>query len=151
MPQFHCLPPSPSIEACLRCPAGTLRRCLSAVYELQQELRPRVTATSYVRQCGERDLRFEQGHVLALVEVAAEPPPTGPLEGVLRVRKSKTEAGERSIALSPMLRDVLSERYRATSHRGDDELVFCHPHRGTIYRPVVFEPQNAESDTADRL
>jgi integrase len=39
-----------------------------------------------------------------------------------------------------MLRDVLSERYRATSYRGDDELVFCHPDRGTIYRPVVFEP-----------
>ena len=62
------------------------------------------------------------------------------LEGVLRVRRSKTEAGERSIALSPMLREVLSERYRATSYRGDDEFVFCHPDRGTIYRAETFEP-----------
>jgi integrase len=62
------------------------------------------------------------------------------LEGVLRVRRSKSEAGERSIALSPMLRDVISERYRATSFRGGDELVFCHPERGTIYRAETFDP-----------
>jgi integrase len=60
------------------------------------------------------------------------------LEGVLRVRESKTEAGERSIAISPMLRDVLSERYRATSFRGDEELVFCHPKRGTTYQAEGF-------------
>jgi len=60
------------------------------------------------------------------------------LEGVLRVRRSKSEAGERSIALSPMLREVLAELYRATSFRRDDELVFCHPERGTVFNAKVF-------------
>jgi integrase len=60
------------------------------------------------------------------------------LEGVLRVRKSKSEAGERSIALSPMLRDVLTEHYKRTAFRGNDELVFCHPERGSAYRPEWF-------------
>ena len=36
--------------------------------------------------------------------------------GCLRVRRSKSEAGERSIALSPTLREVLSERYRQTAY-----------------------------------
>jgi integrase len=47
------------------------------------------------------------------------------LDGVLRIRRSKSEAGERSIALSPALREVLAEQYQRTSFRGDDELVFC--------------------------
>ena len=70
------------------------------------------------------------------------------LEGVLRVRRSKSEAGERSIALSPALREVLAEQYRRTSFRGDDELVFCHTERGTIYRAVAFEPLLREALTA---
>jgi hypothetical protein len=56
------------------------------------------------------------------------------------VRRSKSEAGERLIAISPMLRDVLSDRYRRTSFRGDDERVFCHPTRGTVYRAETFDP-----------
>lgn len=70
------------------------------------------------------------------------------LEGVLRVRESKSEAGERSIALSSALREVLSEQYRRTSFRGDEELVFCHAERGTIYRAVIFEPLLREALTA---
>lgn len=61
------------------------------------------------------------------------------LEGVLRVCRSKSEAGERSIALSPTLREVLSERYGLTAFQGDDELVFSHPERGTIYQAGTFE------------
>jgi integrase len=51
------------------------------------------------------------------------------LDGVLRVRRSKSEAGERSIALSPALVDALSSHYQGTAFKGDDERVFCHPER----------------------
>ncbi len=60
------------------------------------------------------------------------------LDGVLRVRRSKSEAGERSIALSATLRDVLSNHYRRTAYKGDDERVFCHPDRGSVYRAERF-------------
>ena len=56
------------------------------------------------------------------------------LEGVLRVREGKSEEGERSIALPPRLQTELSEHYRKTAYRGQDELVFCHRDRGTVYR-----------------
>jgi integrase len=60
------------------------------------------------------------------------------LEAILRVERSKSEAGERSIAIPPSLLKALSDHYQRTTYRGDDELVFCHPERGTIYRPYVF-------------
>jgi integrase len=53
------------------------------------------------------------------------------LEGVLRVRESKSESGRRSIALPPILADALTAHYRRSSFKGDDERVFCHPERGT--------------------
>jgi len=49
---------------------------------------------------------------------------------VLRFAESKSEEGERSIALSPALVDALACHYPRTAFRGDDELVFCHPKRG---------------------
>ena len=55
---------------------------------------------------------------------------TSTWSGVLRVRESKIEEGERSIALSPTLADVLAGSYRRTAYQGDDELVFCHPDAG---------------------
>jgi integrase len=60
------------------------------------------------------------------------------LDAVLRVRQSKSEAGERSIALSATLRDVLSDRYRRTAYKADDDRVFCHPDRGSVYRAERF-------------
>jgi integrase len=60
------------------------------------------------------------------------------LEGVLRVRDSKTEEGIRSIALSPMLVEALSEHWRRTKFRGDGEFVFCHPTRGSRIDPAWF-------------
>jgi integrase len=60
------------------------------------------------------------------------------LEGVLRVRRSKSEAGERAIALSPTLREVLSGHYQRTAFRGDGELVFCHPTRGSRMKAEAF-------------
>jgi integrase len=55
------------------------------------------------------------------------------LEGVLRVRDSKTEEGVRSIALPSRLQGELAEHYRRSVFKGADELVFCHHERGTVY------------------
>jgi integrase len=54
------------------------------------------------------------------------------VEGTLRISESKSEEGERTIALSPALVDALAAHYRRTAFRGDDELVFCHPERGSM-------------------
>jgi integrase len=53
------------------------------------------------------------------------------VEHVLRVQESKTEEGERSIALSPALVTALVEQLERTPYKGADELVFCHPKRGS--------------------
>jgi integrase len=44
---------------------------------------------------------------------------------------SKTQEGERSIALVPALAEALWQRRRATAFQGDDEYVFCHPEIGS--------------------
>jgi integrase len=49
----------------------------------------------------------------------------------LRIVESKTEEGERSIALSPMLAESLWRRRRSSPYRSEDDRVFCHPTRGT--------------------
>jgi integrase len=61
------------------------------------------------------------------------------IENVLRVRDSKTEDGIRSIALSTTLVEELWQHRRRSSFQGADELVFCHPERGTTYRACTFE------------
>jgi integrase len=53
------------------------------------------------------------------------------VEGVLRVEESKSAEGERTIALSPALVNALAAHYQQTTFRGDDELVFTHPTRGS--------------------
>jgi hypothetical protein len=37
-----------------------------------------------------------------------------------------------------MLRDVLTQQFKRTAFRGNDELVFCHAERGSAYRPEWF-------------
>jgi hypothetical protein len=53
------------------------------------------------------------------------------VQNVLRIVESKSEEGERTIALSPILVDALAHHYRRTAYKGDGDLVFCHPERGT--------------------
>ena len=53
------------------------------------------------------------------------------VDGVLRVRESKSEEGERSIALSRTLVAALVEHLERTRFQGADELVFCHPEPGS--------------------
>jgi integrase len=53
------------------------------------------------------------------------------VEGTLRVEESKSEEGERLIALPRSLVDELVAQYAATSYRADDDFVFCHPDRGS--------------------
>jgi integrase/recombinase XerC len=60
------------------------------------------------------------------------------LEGRLRVEDSKTETGERSIALPPPLVTALEAHYQRTAFRGEDERVFCHPELGSAYRSDRF-------------
>jgi integrase len=61
------------------------------------------------------------------------------VENVLRVRKSKTEDGIRSIALPRTLVDELTAHLGRSAFQATDELVFCHPERGTTYRPETFK------------
>lgn len=61
------------------------------------------------------------------------------LEGVLRVVDSKTEEGVRAIAIPPRLQAELAGHYQRTAYKGSDELIFCHPDRGTIYRAETFK------------
>jgi integrase len=66
------------------------------------------------------------------------------LEGRLRVREAlvkgrfttpKSRASRRLIELGPKTRELLAEHWQQTSYQGDDELVFCHPHKGTPLDP----------------
>jgi integrase len=61
------------------------------------------------------------------------------LGGVIRIRESKSEDGVRSIALAPRLMEELAKHYGRTTFKSDDELVFCHPERGTVYRAETFK------------
>jgi site-specific recombinase XerD len=63
------------------------------------------------------------------------------LDGVLRVRGTKTEEAQRSIALSPALVSALEQHYQQTAFKGEDEFVFCHPERGTRYSEKTFAEQ----------
>ena len=60
------------------------------------------------------------------------------VEKTIRVRESKSEEGERLIALSPTLADALAAHYQRTAFKGDDELVFCHPERGSALDPTWY-------------
>jgi integrase len=60
------------------------------------------------------------------------------VDAVLRVTSSKTDEGERSIALSPVLVTALLEHLERTAFKADDELVFCHPELGSRYREHIF-------------
>jgi integrase len=53
------------------------------------------------------------------------------VESVLRVRESKTEDGERAIALSPILVEAVVAHPERSAFKGADELVFCHPKCGS--------------------
>ena len=53
-------------------------------------------------------------------------------------RRARRASGR---SLAPALVSALEEHYRRTAFQGDDELVFCHPERGTTYREHVFARQ----------
>jgi integrase len=62
------------------------------------------------------------------------------VESVLRVVDSKSEDGIRSIAIPPLLAEELWQLRRRSPFMGQDELVFCHPERGTVLRPDQWQP-----------
>jgi integrase len=53
------------------------------------------------------------------------------LAGTLRVEESKSEEGERLVALPHSLAVELADHYAASKHRADADYVFCHPERGS--------------------
>jgi integrase len=62
------------------------------------------------------------------------------VENELQVVRSKSKAGERPIAIPPLLAEQLRQHYQRTAFKGDDELVFCHPKRGTLFSKQIWTP-----------
>lgn len=62
------------------------------------------------------------------------------VEKVLRVEDSKSEDGRRSIALPAALAEALVQHLERTAFEGADELVFCHPEKGTVLRADQWQP-----------
>jgi integrase len=60
------------------------------------------------------------------------------IENRLRVVDSKTETGERSVAIPPSLAEELWQHRRSSPYRADTDRVFCDPERGTVYRYETF-------------
>ena len=60
------------------------------------------------------------------------------IENRLRVVDSKTETGERSIALSAGLAEALWQHRRGTAYKADTDRVFVHPERGSVYHYKTF-------------
>jgi integrase len=67
------------------------------------------------------------------------------LEGQLQVREAlvkgrfttpKSRTSRRTIELGPQTRQLLAEHWQRSAYQGDDELVFCHPHKGTPLDPA---------------
>ena len=58
--------------------------------------------------------------------------PDGPY---LRVVKSKTKSGERTISIPPVLADRLFEHRASSEYQGEDEYVFPHPKAGWKLNP----------------
>lgn len=63
------------------------------------------------------------------------------VEGTLRVEESKSEEGERLIALPRSLVDELVAHFAASSYRSDDDFVFCHPKKGSKLETTWYHEQ----------
>jgi integrase len=66
------------------------------------------------------------------------------LEGLLTVREAlvkgrfttpKSRTSRRLLELGPRTKELLAERWRESAFQGDEELVFCHPLKGTPLDP----------------
>jgi integrase len=66
------------------------------------------------------------------------------LEGLVQVREAlvkgrftspKSRSSRRLIELGPRTKELLVDHWANTSFQGEDELVFCHPHKGTPLDP----------------
>lgn len=51
---------------------------------------------------------------------------------------TKSEAGERTIAIDQVIADELWQQRGRTKFEGDDELVFCHPAKGSPLDPALY-------------
>jgi integrase len=57
-----------------------------------------------------------------------------------RVVKLKSKAGRRTIAIPQILLDELERHYQRTPFKGDDDRVFCHARRGSVYSAEMWRP-----------
>jgi integrase len=55
-----------------------------------------------------------------------------------RVGRPKTDESTRSIALAEPLADALWKHWHRTHHKADDDLVFCHPFKGSSLYPARY-------------
>lgn len=60
------------------------------------------------------------------------------IDNRLRIVDSKTETGERSIAIPRRLAEELWQHRRRSPYKGDGERVFAHPEKGSVYRYEAF-------------
>jgi integrase len=63
------------------------------------------------------------------------------LEGTLRVVVSKSEEGERLVAIPPTLTRELADHYAASNYKADGDYVFAHPERGTPLETSKWYPE----------
>lgn len=70
------------------------------------------------------------------------------VEGTLRVDESKSEEGERLIALPRTLVDELAAQFTSSPYRSDDDYVFCHPKRGSKLEAHWYHDRFQEALTA---
>ena len=77
------------------------------------------------------------------------------VEATLRVTESKSEEGERLIALPSALVDELIQQYQSTVYRSDTDYVFCHPTKGSPWCHEWFRERLdealAEAGITDRV
>jgi integrase len=78
------------------------------------------------------------------------------LEGTLRVVESKSEEGERLIALPPTLTRELADHFAGSRYNADSDYVFAHPTRGTPletsrWYPNEFRKALAEAGITDYI
>lgn len=97
---------------------------------LTAERKARLDRAIFVLECRDLDLYLSQ-RALYRELVALRWGHVNLVEGTLRVVESKSEEGERLIALPTPLVDELVDHYAGTSYRSDTDYVFAHPQRGS--------------------
>jgi hypothetical protein len=71
--------------------------------------------------------------------------------GEKRFRVVKSKAGRRTIAIPPILLDELERHYQRTPFKADDDRVFCHARRGSVYSAEMWRPPRRNDGCSARF